>query len=61
MLWAQIEENMGKDLSGPVADGGSCNDATVDLFFWFEKGKIILRCLSIIIFYCINKSLTLSV
>lgn len=58
MLWAQIEENMGKDLSGP---GGSCNDATVDLFFWFEKGKIIFRCLSIIIFYCINKSLTLSV
>lgn len=32
MLWAQIEENMGKDLPGPVADGGSCNDATVDLF-----------------------------
>lgn len=61
MLRAQIEENTGKHLSGPVADGGSCSDATVDLFFLFEKGKVILRCLSIIIFYCINRSLILSV
>lgn len=33
MLCVQLEENVGKLHSGPLADGGSCDGATVDLFF----------------------------